>query len=365
VVRSFAGDACLDALVAHGWHDPVAQPDDPRWRRGRGMAALAIVTAAAGAAHADESHSACRVEADGTVVVETGIVEMGTGNHSTFASVAAAALGVDVAQVRVEHQASSVAPTDEGTFASRSVYVSANAVAAAARALRASIIDAVSARTGVAAGDLKVVPGGVIAGGVALPWSSVVPLRADGTAIVGDNGLVAGAQMVDVAVDTVTGRVRVERVVSAHDVGRVIDADMARGQVVGGVVQGIGIALSEQCRHDAGLPLDPHLLHQLLPTTTESPEVVAVFVGDGTAGGALGAKGLGEAPIVGMPAAIANAVFDAVGVRLRRAPFPPEVVAAALAAARGSWTSAARATATVSSRCASASATARSASPAR
>jgi CO/xanthine dehydrogenase Mo-binding subunit len=171
--------------------------------------------------------------------------------------------------------------------------------------------------------------------------------------------------MVDVAVDTATGMVLVERVVSAHDVGRVIDADMARGQVVGGVLQGIGITLSEQCRHDDGLPLDTPLLQQLLPTSMSAPEVVAVFVGDGAAGGSLGAKGLGEAPIVAMPAAIANAIFDAVGVRLQRAPFPPEAVAAALAEAQGSWTSAARATATVSSKCDRDSSTARSASPVR
>ncbi|MBX6388614.1 MAG: molybdopterin-dependent oxidoreductase [Frankia sp.] len=304
-VVSYAADACLDAVAEAAAAHPLA-PDDPdgRWRRGRGLAWLTIVSSASSAAHLDEASANVRVDPDGTVAVETVVPDMGQGLHSMLAGVAADRLGVPPERVRVEQQpATGGTPADEGTFASRGVYLTANAVAAAADEL----------------------------GRCPRPGA-----RAQGRAVAPDNGLVAGAQLVDVAVDTWTGAVRVERVVSVHDVGRVLEPALARGQVVGGVVQGIGVALGERLRHVDGVPLEVNLLDQPIPTTAAAPQIIDRYVGDAAATpGRLGAKGLGEAPMVGVPAAIANAVYDAVGVRLRSLPLHPEAVLAASGPPRG------------------------------
>ncbi|MGY1812792.1 molybdopterin cofactor-binding domain-containing protein [Blastococcus sp. SYSU D00820] len=302
-VASFAATACLDALAGYR-AEPLPQDPTGRWRAGRGVALLTVCSSISSAAHRDSAEAALRIEPDGTVVVETVVPDMGQGVHSTLLTVAAERLGVPPACVRIEQQPGVGGPADEGSFASRGVYLTANAVAAAADALLAELA---GRRPATLAGT-----------------------RVTGRAVAPDNGMVAGAQMADVLVDRRTGRVLVTRVVSVHDVGRVLDRDLARGQVVGGVVQGIGVALSERARWRAGVPLDEHLLDQGLPTAHTAPEVVDVFVGDGQVPGLLRAKGLGEAPVVGVPAAVANAVRDATGVRLRRLPMDPESVLAAL-----------------------------------
>ncbi|SNQ45426.1 putative Xanthine dehydrogenase molybdenum-binding subunit [Frankia canadensis] len=336
VVASLAVDECLDALAAAGDATAALPPgqtaagEEPgRWRRGSGMSMFAIVTAASSAVHKDSARARCRVGAAG-IVVETVVPDMGQGIHSTLAAVAAEQLGLPAERVVLCQAAAAAAPADEGTFASRGVYLTGNAVAEAAHRLTA----AAEHRLGWPGGTLRWTNDGAIRADAvdapAVPWSELVGLVAEAGVIAEDNGLVVGAQRVDVAVDAWTGRLRVERVVSVHDVGRVLEPALARGQVVGGVLQGIGVATTEQARHDGGVPLDVHLFDQAIPTMALAPEIQAVFVGDGAARGRLGAKGLGEAPMVGVPAAIANAVRDATGVRLTTWPMTPERVLAAL-----------------------------------
>ncbi|MCU1453681.1 MAG: hypothetical protein JWN46_1827, partial [Acidimicrobiales bacterium] len=339
-VDSFASAQVCDELERHGWGSPLpngpTDPTDPagRWRRGRGVAHLAIITALTSAHYVDESEAVCRLDPDGRVVVETGLVEMGQGIHSTFASIVAERLGIDPARVRVEHLAPQAAPVDEGTFASRGTYVSGNAVAAATDALRAELLIRGAVHLGVAPSQCRVEGLVVVAAGQAVAAATLGPCRVAAVWRSPDGGLVSGAQMAEVAVDTWTGRVVVERVVSVHDVGRLVDRRLATGQVVGGVMQGIGMALTERLSHDeSGHPVEVALFDQGLPTMANPTEVVPVFVGDGHARGLLGAKGLGEAPVVGVAAAIANAVRDATGIALDVTPFTPERVLAALDAA--------------------------------
>ncbi|MDY7099940.1 MAG: molybdopterin cofactor-binding domain-containing protein [Actinomycetota bacterium] len=331
-ITSFGAAGCLDVAEERSGARPAR--GEGRWRRGRGVALLANVSAITSPAHADSGNAACRVGDDGSIVVETGVIEMGQGNHTAFANVAAERVGIGRAHVRVEHGDASVAPFDPGPFASRGIYVSANAVAAAADALRAAILAAASARLGIDAGRLTL-DGTTVRGGEGhVELAELAGLRAEGSATAPDTGLVAGAQVADVAVDTWTGRVVVERIVSVHDAGRIIDPDIARAQVVGGVVQGIGVALTERLRHDVdGRPIEVCQLDQPMPSSLDAPPVDVAFVTDGEVQGLLGAKGLGEATVVGVPAAVANAVRDAAGVRMASIPMLPELVADALDAA--------------------------------
>ncbi|AQT80321.1 hypothetical protein B1R94_15185 [Mycolicibacterium litorale] len=325
-VVSFASDACLDVL-ARAQQEPLAPAggEPGRWRRGRGISLFAIVSAASSALHRDTAGARCRIDQNGPVI-GTVVPDMGQGLHSMLATVGSELFEMPAGDIRIEQLSSAQGPDDEGTFASRGVYMTGNAVADAVAELGTQI----EQKLGWPAGALRWTSAGPCHDGVTVPWHELAGLGTDGRAVGTDNGLVVGGQCVQVAVDTWTGRVLVERVVSVHDVGRVIDPASARGQVVGGVVQGTGVALTEQARHHDGHPIDVHLFDHAIPTMVTDIDIRDVYVGDGRVRGRLGAKGLGEAPMVGIPAAIANAIRDATGARLTTMPMTPERVVEAL-----------------------------------
>jgi xanthine dehydrogenase molybdenum-binding subunit len=128
-----------------------------------------------------------------------------------------------------------------------------------------------------------------------------------------------------VRVDPETMQVFVERVVSVHDVGRVLNPLTAEGQVQGGVAMGLGLSLFEELVVEKGAVVNSTLMDYMLPTAMEvPPEIQAVFVGEDDPEGPFGAKGLGETGTVPTAAAVANAIYDAIGVRPRRTPITPE-----------------------------------------
>jgi len=142
-----------------------------------------------------------------------------------------------------------------------------------------------------------------------------------------------GAQFVEVEVDTDTGCVRVLRVVSVHDSGRIINPTLAESQLEGGIIQGIGYALFEERAMDAhlGLPLNPTMHEYKIPTLADIPPIEAICVeGADVVANHTGAKGLAEPPIVPTAPAIANAVADAIGVEVCEIPLTPWRVLAAI-----------------------------------
>jgi xanthine dehydrogenase YagR molybdenum-binding subunit len=144
-----------------------------------------------------------------------------------------------------------------------------------------------------------------------------------------------GVQGVEVEVDTETGEVTIVRLVAAHDCGRIVNPLLVDSQVAGGVTQGIGFALSEARVVDAahGMVLNANLEEYKVPTVADIPPIVHAQVNlADPAANAIGAKGIGEPPIVPTAPAIANAVFDAVGVRIRQAPLTRSRLIAALSA---------------------------------
>jgi CO/xanthine dehydrogenase Mo-binding subunit len=141
-----------------------------------------------------------------------------------------------------------------------------------------------------------------------------------------------GAHAVEIEVDTRTGEIEVARIVSAFDVGRVINEDLCRGQVVGGGVQGIGTALIEQYVYDGeGHLLNDSLTDYKIPTVRDVPrEMEQIFVETPHDKGPLGARGVAEHPMISVPPAIANALFTATGKRIKALPLSPENVFLAL-----------------------------------
>ncbi|MBT3224541.1 MAG: xanthine dehydrogenase family protein molybdopterin-binding subunit, partial [Proteobacteria bacterium] len=140
-----------------------------------------------------------------------------------------------------------------------------------------------------------------------------------------------GAQGVEVTVDTMSGKVTVDKVIVAQDVGRAVNPKLVEGQIRGAVAMGIGFALFEEYRVEEGFPLDNNFDTYRLPTCTDMPPCEVIIIEEPAPDGPFGAKGVGEPPILATAPAIANAVANALGVRIRQLPLTPERVLAAMA----------------------------------
>jgi aerobic carbon-monoxide dehydrogenase large subunit len=259
------------------------------------------------------------VDSDGLFLVHVGIASVGQGVRTVLAQIAADALGVPFENVRISHHDTDVVPAGFGTFASRSTVLAGNAVA-------------------LAAADLREKAGSTDDG--ALDLSAAAPrLAAAGIAGTGrfekeNPSFSFGAALAMVEVDPETGRVGVLRCVVACDVGRAINPALVRGQIEGGAAQGIGAALLEELVYDdAGQPLRISFMDYLLPTALDVPKIDAVVIEHPTPTNPLGIKGVGEAGMTGTPAAVANAVADALGVDVAELPLTPPAVRALLRSA--------------------------------
>jgi len=135
-----------------------------------------------------------------------------------------------------------------------------------------------------------------------------------------------GAKVAEVEVDTETGAIEVKRIVCANDVGTVVNPAGAVGQIEGGALMGLGFALIEDYQVENGQPVNPNLLEYKLPTTLDIPKLETILVETENPTGPYGAKGLGEMAQLGTSAAISNAVYDAVGVRVKSLPVTPEKI---------------------------------------
>jgi CO/xanthine dehydrogenase Mo-binding subunit len=141
------------------------------------------------------------------------------------------------------------------------------------------------------------------------------------------------AQAVEVDVNTLTGNVQVRRVISVHDVGRVINRQQVEGQIEGCLAQALGYALLEHLQIAEGRILTPHLSSYLLPTTLDMPdEIIPIILEEADPNGPFGARGMAEMPLVPLAAAISNAIADATGARLTEQPMTPERVLDAIIA---------------------------------
>jgi xanthine dehydrogenase YagR molybdenum-binding subunit len=313
-------------------------PRDGPVRRGFGVASQTW-----GGGGGPPAYALVRLNADGTADVLTGSQDLGTGTRTVLAQVAAEALGARLEDVRVVLGDTERTPYTGNSWGSMTVPSVAPAVRMAAEDARAQLLEA-------AAGMLGAEPGELTAreGAVAAPSGDVVTIAAVMEAlgdvmIVGkgtrapnpDGRTIAtfGAQFAEVEVDVETGRVRVLRVVAAHDSGRILNPTLAESQVEGGIIQGLGYALFEERVLDErlGLPLNPTMHDYKIPVAGDVPRIETLFVGAAdAAANHTGAKGLGEPPIIPAAPAIANAVADALGVEVTELPLTPWRVLAAI-----------------------------------
>jgi CO/xanthine dehydrogenase Mo-binding subunit len=313
-----------------------------RIRRGSGMSSITW-----GAGGGPPAYATVRVNADGTIDVLTGTQDLGTGARTVLAQIAAEALGANIADVRTVLGDTERLPYTGNSWGSMTTASVGPAVRMAAEDARSTLLEAASAMLDVPSEDLEC-------------RNSTIVLRPPGAERrqltfaelgekLGDIMIIGqgsrgpnpektaisafAAQFAEVEVDTETGRVRVLRIVAAHDSGRIINPRLAESQLEGGILQGLGFALFEERIVDEalGLPLNPTMHDYKIPTMADVPAIEAFFVlGADTVANHVGAKGLAEPPIIGVAGAIANAVADAIGVEVLELPITPWRVLEAL-----------------------------------
>jgi CO/xanthine dehydrogenase Mo-binding subunit len=286
----------------------------------------------------------CRVNADGSMTVVTSAVDM-SGVNTGFVTIAAEAFGLSPEDVRVVTADTATGPYSGVSGGSKVTYTVGVAVQRAAEAARQKLLAAASQELEIAPDDLEVVDGVVRAVGapdrsITVAELSSLALRFGGRyePIEGHGGSAqslgapaVAAHLAHVRVDRETGEVEVLRYVIAQDVGRALNPALVEGQMRGGAAQAIGWALFEELVHDEdGRLLTGSFTDYAVPTAERVPEIEALIVEVPVPDGPYGAKGVGEAPVVAGPAAIANAVAAAVGVRLRELPMTAPRVWAAL-----------------------------------
>ena len=293
-----------------------------------------------------------RLNPDGTGTILTGAQENGTGAVMAMPRLVAEELGMSPESFSLLYQDTDAAPWDMGSCGSQTTFNSVRAVLAATDDLRDQLLDAASEELEAARGDLELVGGSVRVKGSADKAVTIAALAADGTfhgkgagdlpeappapaeGCVGRLGnesfhapqLIAHAA--HVRVDRETGVVRVLRVAAVHDCGRILNRLGADGQVYGGVVMGIGQALSEGTQLDElGRQRNPHLLDYKLVTASDAPAIEIDWIETETPNaGPKGSKGVGEPPCVPTAGAIANAISKVIGARVRQLPMTPERV---------------------------------------
>jgi xanthine dehydrogenase YagR molybdenum-binding subunit len=289
------------------------------------------------------SYAWIRLGADGRVQVVTAMQDIGTGTRTAMAQIAAEELGIPVDQVQVSLGDSARGPYAAISAGSSTVPSMGPAVRSAAADVKRQLLELAAQRFHLEERVLDLKNGQIVsADGSSWPLSEITGLLEDGQILgkgsrgpnpAGMQVLTFGVQVAEVAVDVETGEVRVEKIVAIHDVGRVINKLGASSQVEGGIIQGVGHTLSEERIVDpaTGSVLTRTLDAYKLPTIADVPEIVTdlVDVPDPHLTN-LGAKGLGEPPIVPTAAAIANAIRDATGADVRSLPISREEMLRAL-----------------------------------
>ncbi|MCC7327144.1 MAG: xanthine dehydrogenase family protein [Burkholderiales bacterium] len=303
----------------------------------------------------DTSEGWVGVERDGTVTVRSGVTDIGAGQVSALAQIAAEVLGVTLQDVAVYNSDSAVTPLAGTTTATRALYMTGNAIRQAAEAVRRRLAQRAAKAFNVPPDDIDMAFSKVfvaddpaqsmafrdlvrICAAEGIHCSELAMFCAPFTEKLNPEtgqGQVHpdfsyGAHAIELTVDTETGEITVIKSVGAHDVGRAINPAAVEGQIEGGAVQGQGYALSEEMIYKEGRLMTPSLSEYLIPTAMDVPQVKCIILESGSGLGPFGAKGIGEAALTPVAAAIANAVADAIGVRIAELPITPEKVVNAL-----------------------------------
>ncbi|WP_374666846.1 molybdopterin cofactor-binding domain-containing protein [Ramlibacter sp.] len=337
---------CLQEVERRiGWQEKRRHPKP--WR---GVGVAAMINPSVGILYTEGNFANVSLElrADGRFLLATQNADCGTWQNTTLAQFVSQALDLSVHAIDVLHMDTDDAPDDLGSAASRVTFMAGAAALDAADHLMSRVREVLQVRRGIAPKDVRFVDDGVrVSEAEHLTWAEVAaltgPFKVNGhhkldqpypdpkTGYGNYSATYAfGAQGVEVEVDPETGHVRVLKVVAVQDVGRVINQASLDGQMHGGIVQGIGMALTEDLVFDHGRPVNTSLINYRVPRIFETTEIETAYVETLDPRGPLGAKSSGEVSINPTVAAIANAVAHATGIRFRTLPITPHKMLAAL-----------------------------------
>ncbi len=373
VVKTCGLPECIEKVRdGLGWPEHRKAREEGRNRdghkvRGQGVASLIHVGGGARVYRSDGHGMIMKLDDFGQLKVFTGAVEIGQGNETVLRQVAAEAVGLCIEDVQVVSHDTDICPWDVGTHASRAAFISGNAAIQCAAELRRKIFELAAAQLEVGPDDLDLRQGMVVVArgaeaegqrlavtekGESIPLSKVLRrghFSPQGRMIIAETfydppnemldkefkgnlscSWAFGASGVEVEVDLQTGQVRILKYLAAHDVGRALNPMLLEGQIYGGSMMGVGMALSEEVKLERGRPVNGNFLDYKLLTAKDRVPITPIIVETDDPAGPYGAKGVGEPGCVPSAPAIANAIFDAVGVRISELPITPERVLRAL-----------------------------------
>src|SRR5438067_2683205 len=396
-VQSYGLPECIDKVAERsGWQNRKGKL--PRGR-GLGIACSHYVSGAANSIiRSDMPHSTVniKIDRDGGVVVYTGASEIGQGSDTMTAQVAAETLGCSLGRIKIIAADTDLTPIDIGSYSSRVTFMAGNATMRAAQEVQKQIASAAARkmncmpedlifrddhvwRKGFTGEDVRAktfasgrVEGQILRGSLqqkrkdegpkdSMTFEEAIVAAIDFHGALTGTGSYApppearggkhkgagvgpspaysySAQVAEVSVDQDTGEVTVHKVWAAHDCGRALNPVSVEGQIIGSVWMGMGQALTEEMIWKDGMLMNPGLLEYRSPSAVESPEVEPIIVESIDPEGPFGAKECSEGSLAATIPAIANAIYDAVGIRLHEAPFTPERVLAALRAKKNAKT---------------------------
>ena len=331
-------------------------------RRGRGIACMWYPIGFT--VSANPSAAVVKVNEDGTATLLTGTVETGQGSLTILSQIAAEELGIATDDVHVVSADTDTTPMDTGAIASRTTYVTGNAVRLAAEKAKGILFEVAAPLLGVKADQLEAKDHKIQVKGFPQRNMHIGDVAEHARGVMGQPPIgsatfnpatvaldpetgqgkpfatyVYATQIAEVDVDDETGEVAVLRIVASHDCGTPINPMLVEGQVEGGISMGIGLALQEEMLFDNnGRQINPNLTNYIMPTSLDMPEIEVDLVDSYDPTGPFGAKGVGEPTSVPTAAAILNAIHNAVGVRISSLPATAEKVLTAIKAKRAQQT---------------------------
>ncbi len=356
-VTSYGLPECIEKGVERsGWNQKKGKLP---YGKGIGMACSHYVSGAANPIiRSNMPHTTVhiKIDRDAGVTVYTGASEIGQGSDTMQVQIVAEVLGVDPARINLVAADTELTPIDLGSYSSRVTFMAGNACLEAAKNMRAQIFAAVAKKFGCAPEELEAAGdvvyrkddprlrvsfdeavglalefhGALVAKGTYAPPEEARGGKFKGAGVGPSPSYSYSAQVAEVTVDPETGRVRVDKIVAAHDCGRALNPLTVEGQIEGSVYMGFGQVLQEEMVWEKGRLMNPSLLEYRIPSTLENPEIESIIVESNDPEGPFGAKEAGEGSLAATIPAIANAVFDAVGVRINSLPITPEKILDAL-----------------------------------
>ena len=359
--RSCGFKQCLSMAAERSAYRSKRRENLQRWndgkpiKRGIGMASMLHVGGGAKMYPSDGCGTIIKLDDFAKVTLITGASEIGQGSETVLALLVCEELGLPIDAVTVINNDTAITPWDVGVHASRTTFIGGNSAIGAARKAKRKILEAAAAAAGRGPEELDLRDGHIVVKATgervqelgrflrSLHFAKKADLvmttyyyeppsvhldrdyKGDVSA-----AYAWGTQVAEVEVDTDTGIVRLLKVMAAHDVGRVLNRLGIEGQIEGGIVMGQGYALTEDLLVENGVIRNPNFRDYKLVTAPEIPEVDVSFIETMDGEGPQGAKGVGEAPAICIAAAVANAIYNATGVRICTLPFTPEKVYRAL-----------------------------------